>query len=266
MEFGVCPLSANTGLAILPPAGQGEAPIDAAGFDGDAQAGLGEGAGLTPLANGAGSTVQYSFVRKFTNGRPQDTNNNATDFVLVAADGQPLPARDGGTVPTMLGAPGPQSMTSPLTSTFSAVRTSLFDPTVTSSNAPNRVVTSASGSTPGALEIRRRITNTSTQAISRIRFRIADITTDGSPVVISPQAILRAVSSASLTIGNQTTIPLTLEQTSGQTGGGLNASILAGTADLPQSLAPGQSVFVNFKMNVVQNGRFRFIVTVEAIQ
>ena len=123
----------------------------------------------------------------------------------------------------------------------------------------------ASGSTPGSLEIRRRITNTGTTNVVRLRFRIADITTDGSPVVISPQAILRAVSSASLTINNQTTIPLTLEQTSGQTGGGLNASLLAGTADLPQALAPGQSAFINFRLNVIQNGRFRFIVTVEAL-
>lgn len=131
--------------------------------------------------------------------------------------------------------------------------------------APNRVVTTGTGGAPSTLEIRRRITNTTTTTMTRLRFRLVDFTTDGTPVSGGgPQAVLRAVSSASITINGQTTVPLTLEEAPNQpNGGGLNSSLLVGTPAAPVAIAPGNSVTVNIKANFTQGGQFRYLILIE---
>jgi hypothetical protein len=87
-------------------------------------------------------------------------------------------------------------------------------------------------------------------------------------VTTPPQADLRLTDSGDVTITNnlgQSVIikGTTLVQPPAQTfGGGLNSST---TVALPVGGLPnGQSIDVQFLLNVVQNGRFRFFINLEA--
>lgn len=62
-----------------------------------------EGACLTPTT----AAGQYSFARRMESGYPKDTDDNATDFMLVATDPAGLGAG------SRLGAPGPENIASP---------------------------------------------------------------------------------------------------------------------------------------------------------
>ena len=61
-----------------------------------------------------------------TIGLPQDTNNNANDFVLVSVTGN---LHAGITNPPVLGAPGPQGLYSPSPTATPQVAGALVDPT-----------------------------------------------------------------------------------------------------------------------------------------
>jgi hypothetical protein len=102
-----------------------------------------------------------------------------------------------------------------------------------------------------------------------LRFRVIDVTTLNSPVVNPPQADLRLSSSTETTaatgLGFSVAVKgTTLEQSAMQaSGGGINSTL---SVALPTGgLAPGASVDVQFLMNVVQIGRFRFFISVEAL-
>ncbi len=59
---------------------------------------------------------------------------------------------------------------------------------------------------------------------------------------------------------------LTLEEPPGQSfGGGLNASVSAGTINLGSPLAPGASINVQFLLGVEQGGTFRIFFNIEAL-
>src|SRR5207237_86423 len=93
-------LFGTTNVASFTPA----ARFDAAGFAGPTGATADlfrEGAGLqSPGANDG----QYAFVRHLETGLPQDTGDNAADFVFIATDGGVY-----GGVQSILGAPGPEN-------------------------------------------------------------------------------------------------------------------------------------------------------------
>jgi hypothetical protein len=135
------------------------------------------------------------------------------------------------------------------------------------------------GSSPtstGTLSIRRRFTNTTGAPVTRLRFRIVDITT--FPALLGT-ADLRAITSAQVTAtcqseggtphlcsdngGAQTIIEGTTLETdaSGQSNGGAFNSTLS----LATPLAAGASVNVQFLLGVEQNGSFRFFINVEAL-
>lgn len=123
-----------------------------------------------------------------SNGAPQDTNNNAVDFVLVDTTAAVLNG-----VASTLGAPGPQrgpTMTAFTTTSApiehnAAIPASLIDPSQVAAAAPNRVrdFTPVTNGANGTLKIRRRFTNNTGLPIVALRYRIVAITTlTGAPL------------------------------------------------------------------------------------
>jgi hypothetical protein len=247
--------------------------IDSAGFD-TRDALFFEGTAITPSGAGTGGITvngEYSFLRKLNSGTPQDTGDNNSDFVFVSTTGGTFSTRV-----SILGAPGPENLASPVQRNAS-IKATLIDPQVASTATPNRV-RSASGTNPsnaafGTLQIRRKFTNNTGAPITRLRFRIVDITTLNSPVVTTPpQADLRALNATgnflvSTSGGNVTVESLQLEAPSDAVtnGGGLNSTLAAGTITSGTPIANGISINVNFTLGVQVNGNFRFFVNVEAV-
>ncbi|HYJ87385.1 MAG TPA: hypothetical protein VEW46_15090 [Pyrinomonadaceae bacterium] len=90
-----------------------------------------------------------------TTALPQDTENNAADFVAISTSAASL-----GGVASVLGAPGPENSLSPLDRT-SQVSYGVLDPGVASTAAPNRVrnTTPVPNGALGTLVTRSRVTN-----------------------------------------------------------------------------------------------------------
>jgi hypothetical protein len=226
-----------------------------------------EGAGFALLGANAG---QYCFLRKLSSGTPQDTGDNANDFNFVATDGGLY-----GSLLAILGAPGPENLASPIQRNATLI-TTLLDPAVGANVAPNRVRdTTAVGpnAAAGTLSIRRTVTNNTGANVTRLRFRVTDITTLNTPGY-SPggaQADMRVLSSSDFTVtitgGQQVTVRgTTLETPPAQSmGGGLHSTLTVGVISLSQPLAPGQSISFQWLLGVQQSGSFRFFVNVEAL-
>jgi hypothetical protein len=235
-----------------------------------------EGTGLE-RATAARPADQYAYVRKMgttTGGRPQDTNDNANDFVLVSVTAA---AHPGITRPVVLGAPGPQSSGGPRTFDNSLITASPVEPGTSASAAPNRVFT-VGGDGRQKLSIRRTFTNNlNNETINYLAFRVIDITTTGSPQTFARQAQLRLVTSGdaeTFTNSQGRTVVIhgtMLEFDPGHNaepaqpnGGGLNTSAVI-NVDLGPGIGPGESVDVQFFLDVVQGGSYRFYINVEAI-
>ncbi|HZI19940.1 MAG TPA: lamin tail domain-containing protein [Pyrinomonadaceae bacterium] len=230
--------------------------LDAVGFSSVTNALYREGGGLgSPVS----SNAEHAFVRKLISGMPQDTGDNAADFFLVATAGSSPPAG------AQLGAPGPENSESPLMR-GNQIPASLIEPAAAASDPPNRVRSGSGGF--DSLSIRRRFTNETGEAITRLRFRVVDLTTLGTPVTVAPQADLRLLTSGDTTAQTSRGALLVqgtrLEQPPLQrAGGGINSSV---TAELPDGgLAPGATLDVQFLLHIVQTGRFRFFIVVEAL-
>jgi hypothetical protein len=239
--------------------------LDAAGFSGAAGAVADlyrEGGGLSPVGSQNG---QYSFYRTTTSASgyvPKDTDSNATDFLLVSTEGAVFSG-----VQAVLGAPGPENLSSPIRRD-TVLPGALLDPAVGSSSAPNRVRTftmeNPNTSTFGTLSMRRKVTNSTGAPVTRIRFRVVDITTYPS----GGYADLRPISSGpvqvTLSSGQvMTVLGTTVEQPPSQPyGGGWNSTM---TLTLPQPLAPGESASFQLVVGLQSTGSFRFIVSVEAL-
>jgi hypothetical protein len=105
--------------------------------------------------------------------------------------------------------------------------------------------------------------------LTRLRFRIVDLTTRGNQT--AGQADLRLLTSSDRDVtnsGEQAVVlrGVTLNQSGSQPeGGGLNSTLTAGAVTLGTPLAPNASINIEFRLGVQQNGGFRFFVNVEAI-
>jgi hypothetical protein len=242
---------------------------DAVGFDVNAGGGnncdlLREGATL--LAAG-GSASQYSFARNLVTGLPRETNDNAADFLLVST----TPAVGVGNNPTpALGSPGPENMASPIQRN-AVIKSSLVDPSVASSAPPNRVRSSFGANSTyaayGTLSIQRRFKNTTGALVTRLRFRIVDLTTINNRP--NGYADLRVLSSTG-TVTPSSGIPLattytalTLEGPPQPNGGGLNSTLTVALGG--GGLASGSTIDVQFLLGVQEQGQFSFFVNVEAL-
>ena len=231
-----------------------------------------EGTPLTP-ATGITANGEYSFLRRLESGRPRDTENNNADFVFVSTTGGTFSTRV-----SVLGAPGPENLTSPFRRD-PAIKASLVDMMAPSSSPPNRVRTQRvsclicdnTKSNLGTLEIRRKFTNNTGAPVTRLRFRIVDITTLNNRT--AAQADLRVLNDSgnfqvTLTGGGTATVHnLALEPPSDATtnGGGYNSTVAAGSITAGTPLAAGASINVNFTLGVQIAGDFRFFVIVEAL-
>jgi hypothetical protein len=222
----------------------------------------------TNLQSHGANDGQYAYVRKLVTGVPQDTNNNAADFVFVSTNG----ASYGG-VQSQLGAPGPENTLSPIQRN-STIKPGLIEPQTSSAAAPNRVrdLTPVTNGALGTLSVRRRFTNQTGAPITRLRFRVVDITTLNSPGY-SPggsQADVRVVDGSDFgittSLGMLTVRGLTIEQPTPllqPNGGGLNSSV---TVAIPGgAIANGASIDVHFLLGVQQGGTFRAFFNVEGL-
>lgn len=240
--------------------------LDAAGFSGHAGALSGlyrEGAGITPVGTSNG---EYSFIRRFVSGTglASDTADNAADFMFISTSGGSF----GGAVASVLGAPAPEKLSSPVRRT-DTVPGAVIDPAVASSVAPNRVrdLTPVTNGDSGTLSIRRKYTNNTGAAVTRLRFRVTTMTTLNNRT--SSQVDFRALNSsnttATLADGSQVTVlGTTVETPPAQgIGGGINSTF---SVALPGgSLAAGASVNVQFLLGLMATGNFSFFINVEAL-
>ena len=202
---------------------------------------------------------------------PKDTNNNAADFVFVDTNGTSAGAGQ------RLGAPGPENLSSPIQRNQSFA-VNLLDTCVAAASPPNRVRDFTSdppnNSTFGTLDIRRTVVNNTGGNVTRLRFRVIDLTTFPAPSGI---ADLRPRTSNAVVVtvdrppcgsgtSNVTVQGTTLEQPPSQpNGGGFNSSMSAGVVTLATPIANGASLDVRFLLGIQQTGSFKFYINVEAL-
>lgn len=202
---------------------------------------------------------------------PKDTNNNAADFIFVDTNGTSAGAGQ------RLGAPGPENLSSPIQRNASFA-VNLLDTCVAPASPPNRVrdFTSdpANNSTFGTLDIRRTVVNNTGGNVTRLRWRVIDVTTFPAPSGI---ADLRPRTSTAVVVtvdrppcgsgtSNVTVQGTTLEQPPSQpNGGGFNSSMSSGTVTLATPLANGASLDLRFLLGIQQTGSFKFFINVEAL-
>ncbi|MET0648921.1 MAG: hypothetical protein ABW208_20105, partial [Pyrinomonadaceae bacterium] len=265
--------------------------LDAVGFGGNTGAvcDLLREANNLGAITGAGSSTQHAFFRKQCDfvtgtgctvpGNPKDTNDNLADFMFADTQGTFISG-----IPQKLGAPGPENIASPIRRDTSGIGLPLLDGAKPSSAVPNRsrAFTSdpVNNSTFGTLTIRRRVVNNTGGNVTRLRFRIIELTTFPSPG--GGQADLRArtgviepsigpvndpaTCSPNPTPCNVAVQATTLEEPPAQpNGGGYNSSLAAGTITLATPLANNASLNVNFLLGIQTTGTFRFLIIVEAL-
>ena len=249
----------QTGLALYKTADRARFTqanlFDAVGFGGAAP-GFKEGAGLPP-SGGVTADAQHSFVRNQGSGRPADTGDNRADFTLVAAD--PPQVADAAAV---LGAPGPES------GAGAVQRNAGFAVSVPPgvSSSVRRTSPAVTNGALGTLSLRRRFTNNTGQALSKLRFRAADLSTWNSRQIFANQAELRLLDATLVGLSGTGLLATGVETPPQQSqGGGVNTGlVVGGSLVLARPLAPGQSVDVEFLLGVMKGGSYQFVVTVEA--
>jgi hypothetical protein len=205
-----------------------------------------------------------------------DSGVNSDDFIFADTAATVTPAGQ------ELGAPGPQNLAAPRLSL--SITPLLLDNSKASTTGPNRVrdFTPVTNGSQGTMVIRRRFVNNTGANVTRLRFRIVDISSIPATGAI---ADLRALTSNTITVtgvndsatcaatGTPATAPCsvsvfgtTLEQPPTQAmGGGLNSSLSAGTITLPTPLAPGQSINLQMLLGVQNPGSFKFFFNIEAL-
>jgi predicted extracellular nuclease len=233
-----------------------------------------EGAGFPATGAEATSDLEHSFVRRTCvfdttgcsgPGRPRDTSDNTSDFVVVNTEAAEtaLGAR--------LGAPGPEGLRSAINGN-AGMPVDLLDPPAPTAQSPNRVRDNFIGSpatnnTFGTMSIRRTITNNTGAPVRYLAFRIIEITTAPAP---AGTADLRALNSQDIPVevdGNTVDVRGTVveEPPDQPNGGGLNSSMTTGFINLENQLEDGDSVSVQFLLGIMQTGAFRFYLNIEMI-
>ena len=242
---------------------------------------------LTPFS------IDYSFVRDecgkqgsittfgvcSSGGNYVDTNNNAFDFYFVDTNGTSAGAGQ------RLGAPGPQNLASPIQRNAQFMFLFL-DNTVSAANPPNRVrdFTSdpANNSTFGTLDFRRRVVNSTGAPVTRLRYRLIDVSTFPAPSGIadlrsrtSSLVVVSGINDAATCLASNgvATTPCTvnvqgttLEQPPSQpNGGAFNSTWSSGTVTLGTPLANGASINIRLLFGIQQTGSFKFYLNIEAL-
>lgn len=225
-----------------------------------------EGAGVAPRGI---THRESSYFRDLSRNLPKDTGDNAADFVLA------------GTIPDLtgelLGAPGPENINSPILRNDGFTVAPLV-PQVSTASPPNRErnTTPVRNGDLGTVTIRRTFTNNTGRAVTRLRFRVNDITTRGSAPTCgadgrSPCADVRVLSSEDGPVAVPGGVVLVrgvkLEEPPEQDsyhGGGYNSTLSADFVTVSTPIQNGQSVRLQFTLGVMRGGTFRFLVNIEA--
>ena len=219
-----------------------------------------EGAGFGTIPT---VSLEHTLYRNLTSTLPKDTNDNAADFLLVGTVSS---------IQTRLnGAPGPENLCSPIQRN-ATIPITVIDPTVSGAAPPNRerFNTPEPNANLGTLHFRRTLKNNTGQPLTRLRFRVIDITTRGT--CPARCADLRVLSSTDGTImlSNGTIVTVRgvrLEENPpiSPDGGGYNSSASVDFVTLTNPLMPGQTVNVDIKTGVMLEGPFRVWVNIEAL-
>ncbi|HKR22558.1 MAG TPA: hypothetical protein VJS17_08185 [Pyrinomonadaceae bacterium] len=241
--------------------------LDAVGATSEANTLFREGAGLPALV---GFSINYSFVRRVpilggNAGLPEDTDNNAVDFIFVDTNGTAAGAGQ------RLGAPAPENLGG-ARDAGSNITHARIDPLQPDNASPNVVRDFVSdppnNATFGKLSIRRTYTNNTGQTLTALRFRVINLSTFPAP---SGTADLRP--KTSFAVG----VPLTgggfavaegtdLDQPPSQpNGGGFNSSIRGSIVNLINPLPNGVSVSFNLEMGIQQTGCYQLALVAEAL-
>ena len=231
--------------------------VDAVGFVGSSSPYL-EGTGIT--VPGLTGTSEVVYARNAPGGVIQDTGSNASDFYLGDTNAASFPP-----VTARLAAPGPQNLAS---EKATGLTLTMADPMKSPTTFPNRYRVGITATT-GVYYFRWKVTNNTGAAITKLRIRIATLTTQNSPgyTLAGTQADFRLVTSpdAAMSVpAPVTALGLTLEAppTGLPLNGGDNASA---TATLPGgTLASGASVYINIGFKYEQAGSYVYFVSGEA--
>lgn len=275
---GIALFNNNTGGAEYSLANR----LDAVGTSDEANTLYREGTGLPPLfgppdhnwsyyRDNCGKGGSNTTLGACVISTPKDTNNNAADFIYMDPFG--FSAGPG----QRLGAPGPENLSSPIQRNAS-FNVALLDICVGAASPPNRVrdftPDGGNNSTFGTLDIRRTVTNNTGGNVTRLRYRIIDLSTFPSP---SGFADLRPRSSPTVVVtvdrppcgsgtSNVSVEGTTLEQPPSQpNGGGFNSSLSSDTVTLATPLANGASIDIRWLLGIQQTGTFKFYINVEAL-
>lgn len=303
----------NVGLALFETSFSGNYTlanrIDAVGSDADTNALYREGVGYPSMSS---SALEGTFFRKLPGGctgsgsgncnsvvlvnttlgpsssYPQDTGNNSNDFLYADTVGTNVGPNQ------RLGGPGPENLSGPVAALLNpGLVVSRLDSSVSEDTAPNRVRNTTPGdpatSSFGTLTFRRRLTNNLGQPITRLRFRIVDVTTLPSfggigcnvePAPAGCVADLRAVTATGTVVSvndpatcapasapcNTTVQGTTVEVPPNQPiGGAFNSTWSAGSVTPTTPLAIGASVNLQFVTGLEQTGADRLFVLLEAL-
>ncbi|HUR79633.1 MAG TPA: IPT/TIG domain-containing protein [Thermoanaerobaculia bacterium] len=236
--------------------------IDSAGFASIAAGLFKEGAGI-PAITGA-ATGQLTFYRDLATGTPKDTGANESDFIFAnTVVGENL----GST--TRLGAAGPENLSSPGSLTGSTTLPAvLVDAGKGLGDAPNRFrdITVVANGANGTLTFRRKFTNNTGGDVTRMRFRIVDMTTNPPAAT---KADLRALTSTSTSVslsggGTANIDGTTLETPPTQgAGGGFNSTIIDSSVTLATPFLAGSNRNVQFRLGVQTGGIYNFCIEAE---
>ncbi len=238
----------------------------------------------------AGTTAEHSFFRNLCDfgvtgctGNPKETNDNSADFKFADTQGTFISG-----VTQRLGAPGPENLASPIRRDTTGIGLPFLDGSISSAAHPNRTrsftADPANNSTFGTMTVRRRVVNNTGGNVTRLRFRIIEMSTFPSPgggvadlrartsvdeVGIGPVNDATTCANGGTPATPPCTVTVrgtTLEQPPSQpNGGGINSSLSAGTITLGTPLANGASLNVQFLLGIQTTGTYRFYIIIEAL-
>ncbi len=241
--------------------------LDAVGATSVANTLFREGTGLPALV---AFSIDYSFVRRVpilggNAGIPEDTDNNAVDFLFVDTNGTQAGAGQ------RLGAPGPENLGG-ARDAGNNITHSRIDPAQADNASPNVVrdfvSDPANNATFGKLSIRRTYTNNTGQPLTALRFRVVNLSTFPAP---SGSADLRPKTSFAVgvpltgggfAVAEGTDLDVPPQQANG---GGFNSSIRGSIVNFVNPLPDGVGVSFNFEMGIQQQGCYRLALVAEAL-
>lgn len=241
--------------------------LDAVGATSVANTLFREGTGLPALV---AFSIDYSFVRRVpilggNAGIPEDTDNNAVDFLFVDTNGTQAGAGQ------RLGAPGPENLGG-ARDAGNNITHSRIDPAQADNASPNVVrdfvSDPANNATFGKLSIRRTYTNNTGQPLTALRFRVVNLSTfpaaSGS-ADLRPKtsfAVGVPLTGGGFAVAEGTDLDVPPQQANG---GGFNSSIRGSIVNFVNPLPDGVGVSFNFEMGIQQQGCYRLALVAEAL-